>query len=765
LLAILAYRTRDDDDNPIAVPAEGTPRRHRQTGLSPELRLISVESGEEMDVDTLPVSRFSALSAADYHLGPLWIPQPQQQTETQQKGALESLGSGFWDVSNNATRIFSSSASIHSSAPSGEGRSPAVSAAKEKISATPRQTIDSVPAVSSAGLKMFIHTPYDCIMAVKREPSDHLAWLMEHKKYSQAWELVDLHPNIVTTTDRRSDSTPSTPKPSGSLADFFADENTSQTTVSATRPSNSAAAKEKQRIGDLWLQQLVGKNEWKTAGEVAGRVLGTSTRWEHWVLTFAQADRFDEITPHIPSTDMKPALPSFVYEVILGHYIGHDRQKFAELLERWDPELFDISSVVTAIEDKLDSQEVSEETVEDGEQGRDWRILLDGLAKLKLAAGKPKEALRCYIRLQNGDAAMSLVRDYNLLDAISDDIPGLLMLRVTKEQLKKGDLRDLDESSSEVVQILVDEALSGVVDPETVVSQLRRKGGSYQHFLFFYLRSLWQGPKPDPDRHISRVERLNNERIMSEGRLIVESYADLAVELFADHDRDVLMNFLRNSIAYHLDDASHICENKHFIPELVYLLGKTGQTKRALFLIIGDLGDVSQAISFTKENPDLWDDLLDYSMNKPLFIRALLSEVGTSINPIQLIRRIPDGLEIEGLKEGIQKMVREYDIQYSISEGVAKVFRGEVGTGMDTLRAGQKRGVKFDVRHRKDEEVEVNIDPVSNQIGLEGGEEAKKIGISKDKIISHDNKPGHCVSCEELFEEDGESSIVRLEFT
>jgi len=42
-------------------------------------------------------------------------------------------------------------------------------------------------------------------------------------------------------------------------------------------------------------------------------------------------------------------------------------------------------------------------------------------------------------------------------------------------------------------------------------------------------------------------------------------------------------------------------------------------------------------------------------------------------------------------------MVREYEIQHSISEGVARVLRGEVASGMDTLRAGQKRAVKFEV--------------------------------------------------------------------
>lgn len=68
----------------------------------------------------------------------------------------------------------------------------------------------------------------------------------------------------------------------------------------------------------------------------------------------------------------------------------------------------------------------------------------------------------------------------------------------------------------------------------------------------------------------------------------------------------------------------------------MYLYSKTGQTKRALYLIIDRLADVSQAISFAKSqnDADLWDDLLEYSMDKPRFIRGLLEEVGTAIDPI-----------------------------------------------------------------------------------------------------------------------------------
>ena len=222
-----------------------------------------------------------------------------------------------------------------------------------------------------------------------------------------------------------------------------------------------------------------------------------------------------------------------------------------------------------------------------------------------------------------------------------------------------------------------------------------------------YFARLWRGPVVDEDRIVSKVERLNLERMTTEGRIVVEGFADLALSLFAKYDRDLFSLYLRTSTAYTLDRAISICEEHNLTPELVYLLSKIGKTKEALFLIIEKLGDVSQAISFAKEHPDLWEDLLDYSMDKPRFIRALLNEVGTSVDAVKLVRRIPEGLEIEGLKKGVKKMVREYDIQFSISEGVARVLRGEVAAGMEVLREGRRRGVKFEVNPRPADEAEV----------------------------------------------------------
>lgn len=197
----------------------------------------------------------------------------------------------------------------------------------------------------------------------------------------------------------------------------------------------------------------------------------------------------------------------------------------------------------------------------------------------------------------------------------------------------------------------------------------------------------------------------------------------------------------------------------------MYLYSKTGQMKRALYLIIDRLGDVSQAIAFAKEqgDPDLWEDLLDYSMDKPRFIRGLLEEVGTAIDPITLVRRIPEGLEVAGLREGLKHIMKEHEIQYSISSGVARVLRSEVAAAQNLLRDGQRKGIKFELVI---EEQELHADGTKEPKGkgdtqgvaeAETGEagpgtadgEADGRESHKPKPAAAPRKwqPGHCAQC------------------
>lgn len=190
------------------------------------------------------------------------------------------------------------------------------------------------------------------------------------------------------------------------------------------------------------------------------------------------------------------------------------------------------------------------------------------------------------------------------------------------------------------------------------------------------------------------------------------------------------------------------CENHNYIPELVYLYSKTGQMKRALYLIIERLRDVSRAISFAKEqdDPDLWEDLLNYSMDKPRFIRGLLEEVGTAIDPITLVRRIPEGLEVEGLREGLKHIMKEHELQYTISSGVARILRSEVAAAQNQLRSGQRKGVKFEVVVRAGDHVDVSPKDVPTPAQVEDA-------APDAPAVAKKWAPGHCAECCEPFVE------------
>jgi hypothetical protein len=786
--------------------AEGAPRKgrhHRSNALEPELRLIDVKTKEEIDTDTLSVSRFESLSAADYHLAilpPSRIPIGMTEASYLRTigSGVEAVGTGLykytgtqlvaegmWDATKysgrmlGANRIFSGADSMRSDDLSGNETRPSASLRTGTFRGTNYLT-GWIPGFGSAGaqneeaktvattqsMKIFVYSPYDCIVAVKRNLADRLQWLVEQKRYDDAWDLLDRNPEAAGTSqidDEEGVMSPDTPSKASSmaqsggiasptpararqentLADFFADSaSVSSTPGRKKRDKNSAAEKEKRRIGELWLQQLVNAKEWQIAGEVAGKVLNTTSRWEHWTWIFIRNKKFDEISPVIPTFQISPPLPPSIFEIVLAHYVSANRQQFKELLDSWPTDLFDASTISTAIEDQLKSDITSKDS-------SDWHLLEECLAKVYLADGLYQNALRCYVRVQDADTALAMIKEHHLVDTIADDIPSLVLLRITPDQLTTATQEELAELSSDPIKLLVDEATHGVVEPQEVVGQLEEAQPSLMLFLFFYLRALWRGegtsqkqiPKIGLRGHVTSL-------LADEGKSLVDQFADMAVDLFAEYDRELLMDYLHTSTSYTFEKAVKICERRHYVEELVYLLSKTGQMKKALFLIINELNDVSKAISFAKEqdDKDLWDDLLEYSMSRPRFISSLLIEVGTAIDPITLVKRIPSGLEIEGLKNGLKKMIREYDLQDSISSGAAKVMASEVAVGMQALRQGRRRGVKFEVLHGR----AIQSMPT---VSLEVDTKTKTSTWQK-------HEPGRCVGCNEPFSEQESETLV-----
>ena len=706
LLVTLVFRTRDDNnkpvlDNDVDSPQKG--RSRRQNGLPPDVQVINLENADEPpELESLTVSRHENLTMTDYHLSCIYVPRATQ-SQPIQKGTFEVLGGGIWDARISASRMFSSGASIFSSSSSGDK----VSVSTPRPSA-PRNK-DVVAAWALHGLKIFIQSPYDCIMAYSRDQSDHVKWLIDHERYEEAWHIINQDPQSIIP-DTRSESRPSTPsKAADSLRDFLGDDTASETGASLVTAQNSAVEKEKLRIGALWLQELVDKDEWSQAAEVASKVLGTSSRWEHWIWTFVQKKKFDEITPQIPHRLLKPPIPSITYEVIIGHYISSDIAKLKGLLDEWDTALYDLPSVISAIESKLgiDERELRPEGDEDI---HDWNILNQILAKLYLADARPKAALQCYIRLKNLDAAFELIQDYQLSTAVADQVYDFVTVGIPQAQVGTLSIDELAQLSADPIQLLASAVVQGLIPIGDIVKQLEAEAPASNPFLFFFFRALWQGDAAKTDdsqearidvRHgdVRRSRFDTKATAQSAGRLVLAPFGNSIIDLFAEYARVLLTDYLKHSQHYSFDYATSVCEKRHYIPELVHLRAATGQSISALHLIIDELDDVPMAINFAKDmdDPGLWDELMHYSMDKPTFIKGLLDDGGTSLDPVKLVKTIPDGLAIEGLKEGLSRLLRESEILASISEGAAQVLRSEISAVMEKLKAGRRRGVLFDV--------------------------------------------------------------------
>ena len=752
---VLAY-IEAEDDAPEQRSKHGVLRpgvRRRQRGLEPELRIIDIESKEELSADTLSVSRYENLTSSDYHMSVL--PPWKAPTSITRRGTLGALGDGLWDATMYPARLFSSAGSIRSTTSSGERRSSkaAENLPSRRIFSEDHLSKEVQDVAGSTGSRIFIHSPFDCVAAVKRDLSDRLAWLDAHQRYEEAWNLIDEHPEAAGSANHLNDNVSETQTRSqSSLNEFFSDDQSSVTT--AGQVFVSAADQEKRRIGELWISQLVREEKWYEAAETCAKAVHTAPRWEHWAWRFIDNKKLDEISPYIP-TNLHPPLSSGVYEVLLRHYASGDRHRLEELVDLWPSDLFDANNVTKVIEKQLDSESVTPES-------EDWCILMKCVAKLYLAGGHYREALRCYIRLQDADTVMSLIREHRLLDAVFEDIPAFILIRVTKEQLKSAPIPELEEATAEPIKVLVSEAYTGIVPLETVVTQLQ--AANRLLYLYFYLRALWRGEslpheatKPRRGRG-AHIRDAANKLAADEGKALMDRFADTAVELFADYDRPLLMEFLQTSTSYSFEAASSICETRRYTPELIYLLSKTGQTKRALNLILSDLKDVSQAIAFAKsqDDPDLWEDLLDYSMDKPRFIHGLLVEAGTSIDPVKLVKRIPSGLEIEGLREGLTRLIREHDLQASISQGASKVLQSEVAVGMDMLRKGQRRGIKFNIVDENEKSIESSLGTNAQDDSTSDTETVKSAKASKSSAP----QPGRCAGCQSPFHANGKIELL-----
>ncbi|ORY04934.1 vacuolar protein sorting-associated protein 41 [Basidiobolus meristosporus CBS 931.73] len=425
------------------------------------------------------------------------------------------------------------------------------------------------------------------------------------------------------------------------------------------RQSGEIKSYDSTEIGQTYIHYLMEDGDYEKAASVCPKVLKNDPKlWEKWVFSFAEAKELKVISPQVPTEN--PQLSSTVYEMILAYFLNTDHELFNQTIKTWPSSLYDIQNVIVAVEDAL------------SKEGNNT-ILMDALAELYNSNRQLDKALEYYLRLRRPDV-FELIKANNLFSSVQDKV--VLLMDFDQYLLEKEEIesagKDNEESSTKratrgpAVQLLVEHVHS--IPIQRVVQQLTR----HPKYLHIYLDAIF-----DKDAHLAY------------------EFHDLQVELYAEYDYPRLLDFLKASNYYSLEKAYAVCEQRDLVPEMVFILGRIGNNHKALMLIIKRLGDVNRAIEFAKEQNDeeLWEDLLKYSMDKPDFIRGLLENVGAQIDPVRLIRTIPEGMEIPGLKDLLIKILQDYNVQLSLRQGCERVLTTDSSNLSQRLQKVQRRAI------------------------------------------------------------------------
>ncbi|KAF9186758.1 Vacuolar protein sorting-associated protein 41 [Haplosporangium sp. Z 767] len=480
----------------------------------------------------------------------------------------------------------------------------------------------------------YIGSPKDLVVAKERDLDDHIEWLMERERYEEALG----HAREAQIY--------------GGSKKFNASE-----------------------IGQKYLGWLLEQEEYDKAAAQCPSILGSDAElWEHWIYAFAEARQLKAIAGYIPFKE--PTLSDTIYELILAYFLMHDHQSLFKTVKSFPPGLYNIQNVIVAVEDRL-------------KQDKDNVLLMESLAELYTRDGRADRALEYFLRLRRPNV-FDLIREHDLFSAVRDKAVLLMdfdQYLYDKTMKEKADAQALE--SEKPKDVTTEEQT-----PQPSAEEELTKGPAVQlmvqHTEEIPIKRVVPQLKSQP-----RLLHIYLDALFIRDPHLGFEFHNLQVELYAAYAPGKLIDFLRASNYYSLEKAYHTCEQRDLVPEMVFLLGRMGNNKKALMLIIERLGDVERAINFAKEqnDDDLWEDLLKYSMDKPHFIRGLLQNVGTEIDPIRLIRRIPNGLEIPDLRPALMKILQDFNLQMSLREGCRRILVSDSVAMADQLQRSQKRGI------------------------------------------------------------------------
>lgn len=354
------------------------------------------------------------------------------------------------------------------------------------------------------------------------------------------------------------------------------------------------------------------------------------SQWETWGHIFINSGHIEELSDAIPSTLL---LPEDLYTKIMTYWIEKEPKRAYQLISNWPHELYD----TVTIEYKLKEQEPNLK------EGENFTFIEKSLVKVYDKTLQPVKAVPHLVNLKDRNIVGYLSRNHILKNFVSH-LPEFIELQFdTPESISKWPIGKLGQRLSETIDTLVDHRLE---IPAHDIVELFKSHPNLSFINYFYLT-----------------------RLQSIDKLLVRDFGDELIELYSNYSRKDLLPFLMandendaSQSNYNVDRAIEVCQENHFYQELIYLLGKIGENKQALNLVIDKMDDPQMAIEFAKRlnDKDTWSSLINQSLNKPKFLKILIEQADESTNPfydpVSILTKITTKFETESTGEGYNEM-------------------------------------------------------------------------------------------------------------
>ncbi|CAK9150480.1 unnamed protein product [Ilex paraguariensis] len=348
-------------------------------------------------------------------------------------------------------------------------------------------------------------------------------------------------------------------------------------------------------VGSTYLDHLIVERKYVEAASLCPKLLrGSASAWERWVFHFAHLRQLPVLVPYMPTEN--PRLRDTAYEVALVALATNPslHKDLLSTVKSWPSVIYSTLPVISAIEPQLNTSSMTD-------------ALKEALAELYVIDAQYEKACALYADLMKPDL-FDFIEKHDLHDAIREKVAQLMMIDCKR-----------------AIPLLIQHR--DLITPSEVVSQLlaARVKCDSRYFLHLYLHALFEA-----NPHAGR------------------DFHDMQVELYADYDQKTLLPFLRSSQHYTLEKAYEVCVKRDLLREQVFILGRMGNSKEALAVIINKLGDIKEAIEFVsmQQDDELWEELINQCLHKPEMVGVLLEHTVGNLDPLYIVNMVPNGLEI-----------------------------------------------------------------------------------------------------------------------